>query len=174
MNQDPTVDLAKQGALAEFHKLQNDLPSLPDGVATQRRTQVLQQLRRVALGRTSSLPAILDPAGELHTTGNGMATALRSHWAGVFPARTLGSRQERLCAGSSAPSGLRSAIRPVAQDSAAWRLRRSDVRRAIATTSRSSPGPDGVPYAAWRRLGPLAVEVLHAAGLELSSGRGTS
>lgn len=53
-----------------------------------------------------------------------------------------------------------------------WRLRRSDVRRAVAATSRSAPGPDGVPYAAWRRLGPLAVDILHAAGLELSSTRG--
>ena len=36
----------------------------------------------------------------------------------------------------------------------------------------SSPGPDGIPYSAWKRLGPLAVDVLHMALEELSAEQG--
>lgn len=168
------AELAKQGALAALHRLRDDLHSLPEAAAAQRRSQVFQQLRRVAPGRTSALPAIIDSAGELRTTGEGMAEALCCHWRDVFAARSLGrtARREWLRADAAAPSGLRVAVRAVAQDTAAWRLRRSDVRRAIASTSRSAPGPDGVPYSAWRRMGALAVDVLHAAGAELASERG--
>jgi len=48
------------------------------------------------------------------------------------------------------------------------------VARTFGRSGQSSPGPDGVPYAAWRRLGPLAVDTLHAAALELASAQGAA
>ena len=39
-------------------------------------------------------------------------------------------------------------------------------------TSSSAPGPDGVPYLAWRRLGALAVDTLFDAAVELSEEHG--
>ncbi len=36
----------------------------------------------------------------------------------------------------------------------------------------SAPGQDGIPSSAWRRLGPLATDVLHSALLELSAEQG--
>ena len=46
------------------------------------------------------------------------------------------------------------------------------MRRAISMAGSSSPGPDGIPYSAWKRLGPLAVDVLHMALEELSAEQG--
>ena len=60
---------------------------------------------------------------------------------------------------------LRAAL-PGAQDPR-WAVRRRDVRRALELASASAPGPDGVPYSAWQRLGSLAVDLLLAAGSEL-------
>ena len=44
-----------------------------------------------------------------------------------------------------------------------FRLRRRHVRSAIRHTNNSSPGPDGIPFVAWRRLEGLAVDVLFEA-----------
>ncbi|CAK0910901.1 unnamed protein product [Prorocentrum cordatum] len=47
-----------------------------------------------------------------------------------------------------------------------------DIEQAIERTSRSAPGPDGIPYFAWRRLGPLATRVLHGVSELLESSEG--
>ena len=43
-------------------------------------------------------------------------------------------------------------------------FRRQDIRRAVRCSSNSRPGPDGVPYLPWRRLGPLGIDLLFEAG----------
>eukprot|EP00959_Pyramimonas_sp_CCMP1952_P357118 7477544-Pyramimonas_sp.AAC.1 len=35
---------------------------------------------------------------------------------------------------------------------------RRHMQRAIALSGNSAPGPNGIPYSAWRRLGALAVD----------------
>ena len=169
------VELARQDALDALQRLHDELPSLNPEMAQRRRSQVLLQLKRIAPGRSTALAAVLDANGELQTSGPGMAAALRRHWASTFSARSLNgaARREWLRRDSESSSGLRQAVRSLAADEAAWKLRRSDITRAIAMTSHSAPGPDGVPYSAWRRLGALAVDVLFAAAAELSTATGT-
>jgi len=48
-------------------------------------------------------------------------------------------------------------------------LQRCHVELALRLSNNSSPGPDGIPYAAWRRLGTLAVDILFAAAQEIGS-----
>jgi hypothetical protein len=48
-----------------------------------------------------------------------------------------------------------------------WRVRRKDIARAIDNSSNTRPGPDGIPYRAWRALGPLSINVLFSAALRL-------
>lgn len=45
-------------------------------------------------------------------------------------------------------------------DEKRWRVRRRDVGNAIRTSRNSAPGPDGIPYMAWRTLGDLATDAL--------------
>ena len=56
------------------------------------------------------------------------------------------------------------------QDSALWRIRRCDVKSAIIRSGNTMPGPDGIPYLAWRRLGKLGVEVLYVSAEALMQG----
>ena len=37
------------------------------------------------------------------------------------------------------------------------------VQHAIKVAPGTAPGPDGIPYMAWKRLGPLAATILHKA-----------
>ena len=170
------LELARSAAVESLQRLHEDLPNLDATTLSQRRTQVLQQLKRVAPGRSASLPAVVDSDGHLLTDGPGMAAALRKHWSEVFAARRLDHdlRGAWFRTDASRQSGLRAAVRPLLGDASAWRLRRSDVRRAVDMSSKSSPGPDGVPYSAWRRLGPLAVDTLHAAAAELAAAEGSA
>ena len=48
-------------------------------------------------------------------------------------------------------------------------MRREDVEAAIGDGNKSSPGPDRIPYMAWKRLGKLGVDLLYAAANELST-----
>ena len=43
-----------------------------------------------------------------------------------------------------------------------WRIRRRDIEHAIKHSGSSAPGPDGIPFRAWRTLGPLATSILFA------------
>jgi hypothetical protein len=171
---DHAVQLARKEVQASLQQLHDDLPSMDVETQTRRRSQVLLQLKRIAPGRSSALAAIMDSEGELRTDGPGMASALRQHWRGTFAARRLdrSRRMDWFRVDAADRNGLHAAVQPLLVDKEAWRVRRSDVRRAIAMAGSSSPGPDGIPYSAWRRLGPLAVDVLHGALTELSAEEG--
>ena len=51
-------------------------------------------------------------------------------------------------------------------------LQREHIEAALSRSNNSPPGPDGVPYSAWRRLGTEAVDILFVAALELTSEAG--
>ena len=137
---------------------------------------MLLQLKRIVPGRSASLPAVVDRDGNLQTDGPGMADALRRHWTRVFAARRLDGdlRRSWFRVDAARHSGLKAAVRPAVADAGMWKLQRRDVRLAVDQSTGSSPGPDGVPYSAWRRLGPLAIDILHEAALELASASGSA
>ena len=102
--------------------------------------------------------AVCLPDGTVTTAPEDMAAALRGHWAEVFSARPRDEpllqqwlEEER----ATRTTPLSPATDP------RWRVRRRDVRRALKLAPASAPGPDGIPFAAWRRLDHLAVDVLH-------------
>ena len=52
-------------------------------------------------------------------------------------------------------------------------LRRKHVAQAVARSNNSAPGPDGIPYAAWRRMGNVGIDILFAAACEIASEDGS-
>ena len=48
-----------------------------------------------------------------------------------------------------------------------WKVQREDIREAVKLSSNTMPGPDGIPYKAWRVLGELGVDILHGAAAAL-------
>ena len=60
------------------------------------------------------------------------------------------------------PLGRARATRPALPTHAsAWRIRRKDIESAIRHSGNSAPGPDGIPFKAWRALGPLGVSIFY-------------
>ena len=60
------------------------------------------------------------------------------------------------------PMGRPPKIRkPLPTQESAWRVRRKDIEEAIRHSGNSSPGPDGIPFRAWRALGPLGISILY-------------
>jgi len=54
-------------------------------------------------------------------------------------------------------------------DAQSWKVTRKDISRSIDLSSDTAPGPDGIPYRAWRALGKLAVTVLYDVATALST-----
>ena len=50
-----------------------------------------------------------------------------------------------------------------------WIPGQQEMGKGIQTTGRSAPGPDGIPYAAWRHLGQLGINWLYEAAQALTS-----
>jgi hypothetical protein len=164
------VELARADAMRALQQLHEDLPKLDGSVVKQRRAQVLMQLKRIAPGRAAALTAVEDRDGNICTDGPGIAVALKLHWQDTFAARRLDASRRRTWRrdDASSPHGLHAAVRPLLANPAAWKLRKTDVQRAISLASSSAPGPDGIPCAAWQQLGPLAASVLFDAAGQLS------
>ena len=58
---------------------------------------------------------------------------------------------------------------PLTTDAASWQVEDSDIAKAVKRAGNSSPGPDGIPYAAWKHSGDLAITTLHDAATALQS-----
>ena len=41
-----------------------------------------------------------------------------------------------------------------------WQIHAADIERAVKLSGHSAPGPDGIPYSAWKLSGELAIQVL--------------
>lgn len=50
-----------------------------------------------------------------------------------------------------------------------WKVSFKDLRKAVKLSGKSAPGPDGIPYAAWKLSDDLALQVLHDAAEALQS-----
>ena len=114
---------------------------------------------------------MVDDDGKITASPNEMAGILQKHWAKVFARRLVdqgllpGWLQDAFMQdghGRTA-SGL---LDPKAKR---WRIRRQDVVSAIKSSGNTMPGPDCIPYKAWRSLGTLAVDTLFAVVQSLSA-----
>ena len=113
-----------------------------------------------------SLQAMELEDGSVTTAADEMAEQLKAHWSRVFGEEDpdldavrdwfAWARQQHVPT-SSCPAG-------------AWRVRRRDVVRALRLAGNSRPGPDGIPFEAWRRLEQLGVNILFAVAQQLERG----
>jgi hypothetical protein len=165
------VELARDAAIHDLQDLHRDLPTMSEEEARTRRHRNMQTLRRLAPGRGTALAAVQAADGSVVTEPAAMAAALRQHWSSVFVPRRCNRallqqwlREDiPLQPGTAHASGLTPPADP------RWAIRRSDVRRAVDASPNSAPGPDGIPFLAWRQLGGLGVDVLHAAMQDITA-----
>lgn len=158
---------AKAGVRKDIEDLQRDLPELEQQEADRRRGQIMRKLVKLVPGRGNTVTAVQLADGTISSAPLEVAAAIKEHWAEVFRARpTEPSAMEAAFARDEAdPNGMAAALRRF--PARAWRVQPADIRRAIASACRSAVGPDGVPYSAWKALGPLSLEVLASAARSL-------
>lgn len=155
---DHAVQLAREDALDRLQALHRELPTLSEQDAQHRRNSVLALLRRVSPGRATTLRAVQAPNGQICTEPSRMAQVLADHWRGVFGPRRARQETLRSWLMEDIPPEALSSLPP--PEAAAWKLTRKDVQRAVERSPNSSPGPDGILFLAWRKLGPLAISTL--------------
>ena len=161
------VDLARNVVLADLREAHANADGQSEQALRQRREQLGVRLRRLRPGGTTALSALVAPDGEVVTDSAEMAALLRSHWGEVFAATPINASTLERWIAEDLPPEARSTLPPA--DDPRWRVRRQDVGRAMKLAGASAPGPDGIPYSAWQRLGETAVDILHAAGLALET-----
>ena len=59
---------------------------------------------------------------------------------------------------------------PISPDAPQWHVKEEDIAEAIRLANSSSPGPNGVPFSAWKAVGQDAVDILFAAAVALQQG----
>ena len=103
--------------------------------------------------------------GNVTTEPQEMAKILQKHWGQVFSHREVNTALLQQWLEEVFPDGGagRSTAGLPEQSSHLWRVRREDVAEAIANTKNTMPGPDRIPYMAWKALGDLGIDVLFEA-----------
>jgi hypothetical protein len=95
-----------------------------------------------------------------------MANALRKHWAKVFSSKAVSGQRILDEWMDRHPYGL-----PRTKDShnEDWKVNLDHVELVVKLSNNSSPGPDGIPYAAWRKAGRQALVILTVAVAEIQA-----
>ena len=157
---DHAITLAREAAVQALETLHQQASGLDDDQVQSRRGRIHKMLQRVSPGRSNVLAAIQRPDGTVTTDADEMHSLLRSHWRDVFCARpirrdVLGRwvRDEMHSPGPRLPD----------PGDPCWAIGLKEVKTALRKSPNSAPGPDGLTFAAWRGLGRLAEECLHAA-----------
>ena len=163
---DHAVALAREHAINELGKAKQEEQKENSDRASRARKKATRLLYRLMPGRCSAVRAIIDKAGTHLTTPAEMAGALGEHWQQVFKAR--GIDHELLQQWLVEDAAERNQIGPHHSSLLSLQLEKRHIAKAIQQSNTSAPGPDGIPYAAWRQLGDLAVDVLYEAFQDFS------
>ncbi|CAK0825379.1 unnamed protein product, partial [Prorocentrum cordatum] len=164
------ADLARDHAIDELGRLHADLKDLSDAQAARRRHQNHRLLTRLSPGRGCSHYALSDSAGHVSTSPEHIAGVLRDHWSGVFRRRETDTTLRRTWLADEASHASLADRQCVPGVAVPFEI----FERAVQHTSNSSPGPDGIPFRAWRALGGFATRALYEAFLAIASPSGAA
>ncbi|CAK0897895.1 unnamed protein product, partial [Prorocentrum cordatum] len=86
---DHAIELAREHALDELGKSHKDLTSGHTQRAMQARQRNARLIYTITPGRSCSVGAVVDAAGEIQVTPDRMAAVLREHWSKIFMAHGI-------------------------------------------------------------------------------------
>ena len=161
---DLAVEMARTQLLEEIRDLQAQQPSLSDQQKTNRHQGIATKLRRLRPGASAALSSVQDLTGKICTEPGDIARALADHWSTTFQGQQVDIPMLEAWLRETLPNADRpdptdpTALPPA--DSPLWQIRRRDIARAVRLSGNSAPGPDGIPYAAWRKMGQRGIDIL--------------
>jgi hypothetical protein len=191
------LDLARVDVTAEIETVKQLQAKGDDTAVTRKKENIIRQLKKLAATSGGGIQAIKDPEGIIHTDSDGMISTLENHWSKVFRGEGVNldllkkwlremypggnhsgtnykRKHDEALGGSSTSrhnypsetSGRWNCHLPKPDDDR-WKVRKRDLSKAIRGSRNSSPGPDGIPYKAWRELGDTGLNTLWDAMKEL-------
>ena len=155
------MELSREHALALLYEAAALAAEGQTELAKRRRARWARLLYRMAPGSCAKIGAIQTQEGAIASDPQHMADVLRRHWASVFSARGVDLDLLRQwvaddIAARRVENNLQEAMRGA-------QIERKHVATAVSRSNDSAPGPDGVPYLAWRLLKEDAIDVLYDA-----------
>ncbi len=155
---DHALELSRASILAELRRVQADEGEADPNVQMVRRKRLQVRINKLKPGNCCSIAAVQAANGTILDDPHQIAAELRRHWKDVFA--------DHPCDGSILAKWIREEFAEGApwdnREGDKWHPTREDVARVIKHSGISAPGPDGIPYSAWRRLGDLAIDILFA------------
>jgi len=164
------IELAREQIQEQIQSLNSAEATVEDRSRT--KDSILQRLKRLSPGESTSLDALQDAAGKIHTSPLEIAKMLRQHWEGVFKHKEVDSlalqiwmeelfiKDHRGCFITGLPE----------QSSRVWHISRKAVASAISSARNTMPGPDGIPAAAYRNIKHLSTNIFLDAARALGTG----
>ena len=121
---------------------------------------IQQALCIIDTAKEKILLGVRDDHGDVHVC-EGVSGALRAAWSGAYSAVVEPSKhEERVLEEFVTPFDFSSAKMPSVRSYSAFLCKAAD----------SAPGPDGIPYAAWRAAGADGATTLYNYGRHLANG----
>ena len=156
---DHIIELASVDISTQMQELKNQ--KLDPTTYRMRKENLLVRLKRMMPGSTSGLNALEDAAsGGICTEPRDMARLLTEHWGRVLTSKPISSHLlERWL------QDLPQKLAPI--EDGRWLLTRDHVLESIGRSHETTPGPDGIPYKAFKKLGKYASEYLFDAAEDL-------
>ena len=173
---DHAVTLAQEQATRQLQELHRGTSPIFTLRKPKLARAIMQLLRSIAPGRPTHLQAIRTADGSISADPQVMANTLKDHWPGVCSSRHMHETlfTKRIQEDLTPDEGPlpKSALPP--HDHGCWLVTKEDIQPATDRSPISSPGPDGIPCLAWRKLSNVAVKILFKACRSLSSDKGAS
>ena len=156
------IALHRASILEELKGIQADSLGNNDHATASRRSRVQARLKQLKPGHCGAIGAIMGSDGCLRTTPSSIAAELQRHWGDVFSSRPSdhGILQKWIAEEFNDE-------RPLGQLHHDLGIQASDIDRNVDKAPNSMPGPDGIPYIAWKRLGATGKQVLLEAAQDL-------
>ena len=164
------IELARGAVTDELKELSKGCAAGEEQNRAHKKENILVKLKRLMPGASSGVNAMASDQGEITTDPMEMANILRQHWGRVFTRKPTNGRLRNAWLNNVFPGSTRSGnARDLhAVSSERWTIRRKDVAEAIKQTGNTMPGPDCVPYKAWRQLGDLGIDILYEVALTMA------
>ena len=156
---DHAADLARAATPRDLRRIQEDEGTEDENVMKTRRGRAQVRLRRLKPGCCNVLAALQTARGDVISDADAVAAELRLYWQDIFCSRPC----DRGILGRWISEELTDGAPWSDDDEDAWRITRKSIEKVVRRVSRSSLGPDGIPYNAWKRLGKAGTAILFEA-----------
>ena len=138
-------------------------PSLdePEHISQKKYQNQMKQLKKLVPGSSAALTHLQDQNGTVFSDAASHAKILNSHWKQVFSKKAINKQLLK--------TWISEHTNTFAKDTS-WAFLESHVSDAIKYATHSAPGPDGIPYAAFKSTLELSTSILYNVGMAMLAG----